>query len=289
VHAPSIIPSLAALVPVVCLISAAIQLLLLKILANKGLRERFPAFFAYNAAYAAITVLLTVAGVFGGPASAAYFYLYWVLNTILMLLEFGIMYEVFVHAVKPYAGLIDLAKMLFGWAALFLLLAAALTAFSTSGSHMLKCVAATAYLERGLRMMQCGLLILFFLFEKRLGLSWRSYSVCTALGLGVVAASELGITFFRTEYPASGLFLDFMTNVIYLGTLLWWVGCFRLPQPERKTVLDSPAKLIFQRWNDALLATPFVAQGGAAAAQMDSFLPNVEKTVDRVLARKLVN
>ena len=215
--------------------------------------------------------------------------MYWVLNTILMLLEFGIMYEVFVHAVQPYAGLIDLAKMLFGWAALFLLLAASLTAFSTGGSHLLKCVAATAYLDRGLRMMQCGLLILFFLFEKRLGLSWRSYSVCTALGLGIVAASELSITFLRTEYPAWGLSLDLVANAVYFGTVLAWVACFRLPQPERKTVLDSPAKLIFQRWNDALLATPFANHGGTAVAQMDSFLPNVEKTVERVMARKMSN
>lgn len=280
---------LTALPPVVCLLSVALQLGLVKVLAGKGLRKRYPVFFAYNVAYAAIDLVLTVAGVMGGPTSTSYFYLYWTLNTVLMLLEFGIMYEVFVHAVQPYAGLIDLAKLLFGWAALFLLLAASLTAFSTAGSHLLKCVAATAYLDRGLTMMQCGLLLLFFLFEKRLGLSWRSYSVCTALGLGLVAASELSITFLRTEYPGWGLSLDLLGNLVYMGAVISWIVCFRLPQPERKTVLDSPAKLIFQRWNDALMATPFSGQGGSAIAQMDSFLPNVERTVERVMARKMAN
>lgn len=288
-HSPSI-TSLANLIALLCFVSVGAQLVLLKVLSAKGLRQSFPLFFAYNVAYAATNIALTFAGVSIGPASPVYFYLYWALNTGLMLLEFGILYEVFVHAVKPYSGLIDLAKLVFGWAALFLLLAAALTAFSTSGSHLAKCVAATAYLGRGLRMMQCGLLILFFLFERRLGLSWRSYSVCAALGLGTVAASELTITFLRTQYSSWGLSLDLVANAIYFMTLLCWIACFRLPQPERKSVLDSPAKLIFQRWNDALMATPLVAHGGAAmVAQMDSFLPNVERTVERVMARKMVN
>jgi hypothetical protein len=273
---------------VVCLATSVAQAILLTIMARKGLRKHFPLFFAYNAGYAASNIVLTSVDVVLGSGST-YFYLYWVLNAVLMFLEFGIMYEVFVHAVKPYSGLIDLAKMLFGWAALFLLLAAGLTAFSTAGSHLTKCAAGIAYLDRGLRMMQCGILILFFLFERRLGLSWRSHSVCAALGLGTVAATGLSLTFLRSQYPAQGLSFDLIENAIYFATVVAWVVCFRLPQPERKTVLDSPAKLIFQRWNDALMVTPFVSQGGAAIAQMDSFLPNVERTVERVMARKMVN
>lgn len=271
----------------ICLATSVAQVILLVIMAKKGLRKAFPIFFAYNAAYAVINVVLSLADVTPG-AAPAYFYMYWVLNAVLMLLEFGIMYEVFVHAVKPYSGLIDLAKMLFGWAALFLLLAAGLTAFSTAGSHLTQCAAGIAYLDRGLRMMQCGILILFFLFERRLGLSWRSHSVCAALGLGTVAATGLSLTFLRSQYPALGLSFDLAENAVYFAAVIGWAVCFNLPQPERKTVLDSPAKLIFQRWNDALVASPFV-QGGAVVAQMDSFLPNVERTVERVMARKMVN
>jgi len=272
-----------------CVAYAVVQLLLAAIMVKKGLQKTFPIFFFYNVFNAAATFILSSSSLWVGQDSSRYFYLYWVLNTGVMLLEFGVMYEVFVHAMKPYAGLIDLAKMLFAWAALFLLLAASLTSMSTTGSHLAKCISAIVYLERGLRMMQCGLLLLFFLFERRLGLSWRSYSVSVAVGLGVVAATRLSFTFFTAHYPSSIVGLDFTNNVVYAGMVVAWAFCFRLPQPERKTVLDSPAKLIFQRWNDALLATPFVAHGGAAAAQMDSFLPNVEKTVDRVLARKLIN
>lgn len=282
-------PSIVSFATLACVISVLFQVVLLNILLGKRLRASFPIFFAYNAAYAATNTVLIVAQLKAGSASPVYFYLYWGLNSLLMLLEFGVMYEVFVNAVKPYSGLIDLAKLLFGWAALFLLLAASLTAFSTAGSHLAKCVAATAYIDRGLRMMQCGFLILFFLFERRLGLSWRSHSVCAALGLGTVAASGLTITFLRTQYPAWGFGLDLIDNLVYVAVVLTWVVCFRLPQPERKTVLDSPAKLIFQRWNEALQASPFATQGNLAVATVDSFLPNVEKTVERVMARKMIH
>ena len=270
------------------LLTSAMQAFLFGILAKKGLRKTFPLFSYYIAAYAVSNIVLTVADIASGPASILYFYLYWILNTVLMLLGFGIMYEVFVHAVKPYSGLIDLAKMLFGWAALFLLLAAGLTAFSTAGSHVDRCIAATAYLERGLLLMQCGLLILFFIFERRLGLAWRSHSVCIALGLGVAAAAQLSGTFLSTHYPAWGVTIDLVCNVVNLGIVVMWLACFKLPQPQRKNVLDSPSRLIFQRWNEALLSYGARGEMAIQANSMESFLPGVEQTVDRVLARKMV-
>jgi hypothetical protein len=53
-------------------------------------------------------------------------------------------------------------------------------------------------------------------------------------------------------------------------------------------VLDSPSRLIFQRWNEAL--STYTARGEIAMAAngVNSFLPGVEETVDRVLARKMV-
>jgi len=271
----------------VVLITSAVQAYLLLTLKKKGLRKSFPFFYMYIAAYAAITLVLTLADLALGPATTTYFFLYWILNTVLMLLGFAIMYEVLVHAMKPYSGLIDLAKMLFGWAALFLLLASGLTAFSTAGSHIDRCIAATSYLERGLLLMQCGLLVLFLVFERRLGLSWRNHSISIALGLGAIATSSLISTFFITHYPSLSIACDLGDNLIYLGVVVAWVACFRLPQPQRRNVLDSPSRLIFQRWNEALLTYSARGEFALASGAVDSFLPGVEQTVDRVLARKI--
>ena len=86
-----------------------------------------------------------------------------------MVLEFAVLYELLVNALKPYSALIDLGKMLFRWAAVFLVLAALLTALATTGSGSNKMVAACELLQRTVRLMQCGLLLLFLGWKSVLG------------------------------------------------------------------------------------------------------------------------
>jgi hypothetical protein len=284
--------SLALWIPVgLAIASALAQVAILGILFKKKLRSDFRIFFVYNVSVVLMTVASVISyiwlclfcGVGGGDG---YNYLYWALNAILMVLEFGVMYEVFANIVKPYSALIDLGKMLFRWAGVFLLIGALLTALATVGPQNTKLLAAVTLMERSLRLMQCGLLLLFFLFERRLSLSWLSPNVSIALGLGTSAAIGLIISYLRTRYPAS-LALGLFDNASYLAVVVFWAVCLALPQPQRKNVLDSPSRLIFQRWNEALQATPLVQSKGTALASVESFLPGIEKTVDRVMARKV--
>jgi hypothetical protein len=153
------------------------------------------------------------------------------------------------------------------------------------GSQQSKLAAAVAVLERSMRLIECGLLLLFFLFEKKLGLSWKTPSISIALGLGCSAAVDLIVSYLRTVFTVP--ILDLVNVTVYLGILVLWAYCMALPRAERKNVLDSPNRLIFQRWNEALISYSY--RDGGAVASVDSFLPNVERTVERVLARKMVN
>src|SRR5262249_3101999 len=168
-----------------------------------------------------------------------------------MVLEFGVMYEIFTNIVKPYSALVDLGRMLFRWAGAFLLIAALFVAAATVGPQSTKLFAAVTLVERSLRLIQCGFLLLFFLFERRLGLSWRTPSVSIALGLGTSAAVGLIVSYLRDHFTAATA-MGFLDNASYLAIVIFWVTCFALPQPVRKNVLDSPSRLIFQRWNEAL-------------------------------------
>lgn len=269
--------------------AALIQACVFGVLVRRKIRSDFPVFLVYNAYAALAAVALAVCFIVASMPSASqhfYFYVYWTLNALFMVLQFGVMYEIFVNALKPYAGLIDLGKMLFGWAAVFLLLAATLTAFATAGSTAAKCIAAVSLMERTLRLMQCGLLLLFFVFERRLALSWRSYPVSLALGLGTFAALGLVFSYLRTHFVAWTPRFDIMDNAAYLGVVAYWAFCFVQAEAVRKNVLDSPSKLIFQRWNEALIAS---RANGAAASSVESFLPGIEQTVDRVMARKAIH
>jgi hypothetical protein len=273
--------------------SALGQLAILGILTKRKLRSDFRFFFTYNLATViiiAFSIISYVRCCTGGGngdsgGSDPYFYVYWSMNAVMMLLEFGVMYEVFTNIVKPYSALIDLGRMLFRWAGVFLLVAALFVAFATVGPQSTKLFAAVTLMERCMRLVQCGFLFLFFLFERKLGLSWRSPSVSIALGLGTSAAVGLIVSYLR-DHAASTIFSGLLDNVSYLGIVVFWATCLALPQPARRSVLDSPARLIFQRWNEALQSTPLVQDKGTALASVESFLPGIEKTVDRVMARK---
>ncbi len=265
---------------------ALIQAYILRTLLVRKLRTDFPVLTLYIC-FGVVLMATTVAGS-ALLSDVQYFYLYWVLNFINTGLEFAVMYEILVNALKPYSALIDLGKMLFRWAAIFLLFAGILTALVTTGSQPSKLEAAVALLERSTRLMQCGLLLLFFFLEKRLGLSWRNYNMSLALGLGSTAALDLSFSYLKVRFASQLETFCWIEGCFYVGVLAFWAVCFSKPEPARKNVLDSPSRLIFQRWNEAL--TSYTVRGDMALASsgVNSFLPGVEETVDRVLARKIV-
>lgn len=274
---------------VLALCSALLQVRILFLMKTRNLLAQFPVFFRYNL-FVVIATPISFISYFYCCSHPATFYLYPLLSFLLIAFEFFLMYEVFVAALKPYSGLIDLGKMLFRWAGFFLLFAAVLTALATSSPRSVdKVTVAIDLLERSMRLMECGLLMLFLLFERRLGLSWRSHSMSIALGLGTTAASGLAVAYLRLRFPESSAILGIVENLCYVGAVGFWASCMSLPTPARKNVLDSPAKLVFQRWNDVLATERFArVSASSALSGLDSFLPNVEQTVERVLARKIV-
>ncbi|HEY7405998.1 MAG TPA: hypothetical protein VIB39_20900 [Candidatus Angelobacter sp.] len=255
------------------------------LLARK-LRINFPIFFLY-VCFNAVGMIISLAG-HSFFSDNQYYYFYWISSFINTGLEFGVMYEILVNALKPYSALIDLGKMIFRWAAIFLLFAGILTAIVTAGSQPSKVAAAVALLERSTRLMECGLLLLFFFLEKRLGLSWRNYNMSIALGLGSVAALDLSFSYMKIQYASLMETFCTIEGAFMITVLGFWAYCLARPEPAHQSVLDSPSRLIFQRWNEVLVSTRFSPSSATSVGSIDSFLPNVEQTVDRVLARKVV-
>lgn len=269
----------------ITIVAAGVQGFTLRILKQKKLRSEFPVFFRYSLVSVVGYAIVLIPFVVYCPQ---YFYVYWPLTAVTMVLEFAVMYELLINALKPYSALIDLGKMLFRWAAVFLVLAALLTAFATTGTSTHKITAASELLQRTVRLMQCGLLLLFFGLEKRLGLSWRTHSMSIALGLGIYAGVDLSTTYLIDRLPALTAFFQVFTNLVYLGAASLWAYSLAKPEPVRGNVLDSPRRLIFQRWNEALLTHTVRGEMAFAGSGMESFLPGVEQTVERVLARKII-
>jgi hypothetical protein len=212
-----------------------------------------------------------------------YFYVYWVFGFLYLALEFFVVYEIIVNALKAYSALIDLGKMLFTWAILFLAVVAGITAVTTVGAHQTKLDAAVVVLERSLRLIECGIVMLFFFFEKRLRLPWQNWNVSLALGLGITAAVDLISSYASEKFPSQNNLIECAYSVIFLGVMSFWTYVLsHKSAASRISVMESPSRLIFQRWNESL-----GSYGFGDFATTDSFLPNVERTVERVMARKM--
>jgi hypothetical protein len=258
---------------------------ILLMMRSRRVGREFPFFLNYLISYTLIAAVGLAAYFY---SCRIYYYADWVLTVLLISMEFGVIYEVLKHTLKPYSALADFATVMFRWAAGFLLLTALVTALSTTGPQATKLQAAMNVVEHTVRLMECGLLLFLLIFESRLGISWRSHGTSIAIGLGVYSAVDLSVSYLLSLSPGHNTLFGAIDGFVFVGVLAFWGTFLWLPEPERKTVLDSPARLIFQRWNEALMATPLVArQNQMPLSPIESFLPGVEQTVERVLARKM--
>ncbi|HXB21182.1 MAG TPA: hypothetical protein VNV88_07375 [Candidatus Solibacter sp.] len=270
----------------------AMQLFVLAIMLKRKLRPEFPLFFQY---LLFSSLALSVAVTLHVFAIRPFWLMYvdWVVSLIGLLLAFAVLYEVFINALKPYSALIDLGRMLFRWAAVFLLVAAFLTVFATisalAANNRLGSLSSFESLrlliDHSLRVMQCGLLFLLLLFEKRLGLSWRSRGMAIALGLGSSAAVALAASFMKgfVTIAISSSELDVLNAMFYLAVTLFWAVTLMRPEVPQGNSVDSPGRIVVQRWNEALSIAQSTPNNDTSF-----FLPGIESAVERILAKKIV-
>ncbi|HWZ43136.1 MAG TPA: hypothetical protein VNW97_06650 [Candidatus Saccharimonadales bacterium] len=256
---------------------------LLWVMWQKKLHVELPNFFRY-AVFFAISALT----MFFLAWSPHYTYAFWFLSFVYSVASFFVLYEVFVRLLKPYSAVIDLATMIFKWAGGFLAAVGVMTALATAGNVQNKFDAAVNLIDQSLMLMECGMLMLLLVFEKRLGISWRSRPAVISIGMGAAASSGLLHSYLAVRLPALVIQFDLAYGLVVIGSIVYWTVMLYLPEPQRTNVLASPSRLIFQRWNEVLSSTPLVAQGRQfAVAEVDSFIPGVEKTVERIMARKM--
>ena len=216
----------------------------------------FPVFFAYVAFH-----VLRTAGLFTihllqlrqTMSYADYFYAYWIGETVSVGLGFTVIYEIYRKAFRNYDALRRWGAIMFGGAAVVLLVAAVLTAASAPGADTPGIVRAVVLLERSVRVMQCGLLALLFVLSSFFGLHWRNRLFGIALGFGVFATIELAAVAVRSHMgTAAAAAYSQIGTAAYACGLLTWV-CYLLapePAPQYAGVVSHSD---LQKWNQALL------------------------------------
>lgn len=222
---------------------------------RSGMYREYPMFcwFVYfDIARSAVDFILSS---WGKPAYAAYFYTYWIADAVSIVLAFAVIWELFEITLRPYEGMRGLAAVLFRWAIVVLLLVAVVMASSRNHegfppSYWM--VEAVMVLERSVRMVQAGLMLLLLLFAAQLAIRWRHTAFGIALGFAVYAVLQLVAYAIRLDSGlADGTFRLLSPASYLLASIIWAAYLWRSePLPA---VRELPPGSDLARWNTALL------------------------------------
>jgi hypothetical protein len=196
-----------------------------------GLQRQLPFFFSYLVCQ--LLQFITLFALNWLPNVSAYQYR-WVLvgtQAIVVLLKFGIIYELTRELLLSHPSLPGVLKPLLRWISAALLLIAVAVSATFAASGMQRVEKLFHSLDFSSAVIQCGLLITLFLFTRALHISWRSSTAGIALGFGILAAIGLTTSAF---HPASGTYQSIILDVIdmaaYQLCVMVWVGYLFLPE-----------------------------------------------------------
>ena len=240
---------------------------------QRRLLHNFRFFFAYI-----LTQLVTFAVVF--PAYVwrsydAFFLLYWCANAISVTFGFLVIHEIFVDMFRMFHTLRDLGTVLFKWAGLVMLLVAAVVSVSTNSSDISPLMQGIVTLQRCVRIIQVGMVLVLLFFAQYVGVSRRQHSFGIALGFGSFALIELILISSWVGSHLDGPWMSMLNMMAYNSSLGLWLGYMAVKRPARD---NSRPLLQPQRWEQSLsdLHHPLPA---------DSLIPMFEGMVDRALSR----
>ena len=228
---------------------------------------------------------------FASPQSWTYYSMYWVFVALVDLATIPVLYEIFCAAFKPFAGLQDLAKVAFKWAAgsiLFIGLLVFVTNPVTQNAPKYHWLSTSVYdFERVVRVLECALLMFLFIGSQHLGMGKRNRVFGFALGFGIDAFCQLlvysaALNSHISKIPIWGQLMPFISY----GSLLIWVSYLAQPEPSHES-LHIPVTSPLLRWNEVALA---LGHSGGQVALMNSepFMPQVERMVEQVMQKEIV-
>jgi hypothetical protein len=247
-----------------------------------GLATEYRALLRYNVA-TAVTVIACLIGMrYTTPHQAYIFYcyIYWPLAILTDCFALGVMLAIFRDIFKPYEALRELGVVLFRWTLGVLVVVSLVTALSAGDGKILDVFNKSSLMfDRGLQILQCGVVLFLLLTYKYLGISFRHRVFGIAVGFGVYAAVDLLALSVSTWAPASVVTIaSAVANASAMVGYAIWLGYFFVPQPERRISEAMPES---RRWEYALASIQAPAPEGM-------FLSSIDRTVERLLTKNNV-
>jgi hypothetical protein len=223
-----------------------------------------------------------------------YFQAYWSFYIAGAIAVFFVILELFKYALEPLPGLKRLGLAAFRWVAFIACFASFATAVVPGTRKFSIMFEGCAQLMRCESIFLLSLLFFFMFAAEKLGVGYRSRVFGVSFGFGMLAASNLIVSFLlfslsqrHAHIRTSAVsILDTGASILMLSV---WAVYFLRKEPVRQVVASQPASPLV-RWNEiATVLTPTMSRPAMATASHDFFLQDVEKVVDRILTKNSLN
>jgi hypothetical protein len=198
--------------------------------------------FRIFVAYSVFSVIASAAGLLVRNIPHIYFYFYWTSEIFYLVLAMAALHEIIYVVFKSFYT-IGWFRLIFPAIGVSMILLAVLRALLTphpvAQNPIFEIVIS---LEILIRLLQFGLLVLFFVLVWFFHMQWRQIPLGIALGFGIAAAGFLGVFLLRSEF---GTKVDPLVRIIppiaYIIAVVVWLATFLTGEPGRLAKTWDPA------------------------------------------------
>jgi hypothetical protein len=231
---------------------------------RRGLAAQLPFFYGYITFQAVTDVSLLITE---RLSYVAYFYSYWAVTILSVAFTFAIIDELFRVAFRDFAAIRNLGTSIFRWAALMVLIAAVLTAFSfLNDNHLAGFSGLVVMADRSARAMLCLLALLLLLGARQLHISRHSILFGIATGFVLYMLAKVALDSIALMHLASSLMVTRINSLFYLSSCVLWLLYAmygeRLPEPlelrgatgpllDRTNVIDAINRIVEESMRNA--------------------------------------
>jgi hypothetical protein len=210
-----------------------LALLLAWLMYRRGAHRLFPIFFVYLSFSAIKDLLLYAMDVLPSVSGLTFWRAFSAGMIVEGLIKFALIGELSRHLLERWTALGKLShRLITGAGAILVLLATLAAAYAPIDNPQYAIISRAHILEQTLYFVQCGLILVLFLFAGYFRVGWEHRSFGIALGLGIVACEHLATWAVMANgfMPDKRALLDFLNMATYHACVLIWFYYLLTPQ-----------------------------------------------------------
>jgi hypothetical protein len=220
---------------------------------TRRLYRDFPLFWVYTLYETLEFALLYALNSIPTITGKQYTYAYLLTLIISIALRFGVIREVSDDLLREREFLKEAARKSLRWTKALLVLVGILCAIYAPGDDGARLIGGLAVVNRGIAIVQCGLLVFLMCFSRLVGVSWRGIAFGIALGIGVVSGVDIATFAIRAQGNGEEWTnaLNLLMTGGYLICSLIWLGYILAPERKASVVANVSGDEV-DNWNREL-------------------------------------